>query len=154
MTEKRFELKVNQHNRCDIVDWVESEEKNAICIYNDLGDYYFSSAKALCELLNELNDENNILKQQLKTKYIVNKQYEELQKVKEENHRLKNDCGILVQANQEYRKVNEQLKQFKEQVFNIINKKLQDNERLDGVDTAMYYANRQTLNELKKELEE
>jgi len=57
MTEKRFELKVNQHNQCDIVDWVESKEKNAICIYNDLGDYYFSSAKALCELLNELNDE-------------------------------------------------------------------------------------------------
>ena len=56
MTKKRFELKVNQHNQCDIVDWVESKEKNAICIYNDLGNYYFSSAKALCELLNELND--------------------------------------------------------------------------------------------------
>ena len=61
MTEKRFELKVNQHNRCDIVDWVESKEKNAICIYNDLGNYYFSSAKALCELLNELNDTNQEL---------------------------------------------------------------------------------------------
>jgi len=63
MTEKRFELKVNQHNRCDIVDWVESKEKNAICIYNDLGDYYFSSAKALCELLNELHNKNGELKQ-------------------------------------------------------------------------------------------
>lgn len=61
MTEKRFELKVNQHNQCDIVDWVESKEKNAICIYNDLGNYYFSSAKALCELLNELNDTNQEL---------------------------------------------------------------------------------------------
>lgn len=64
-TEKRFEMKVNQHNQCDIVDWVESKEKNAICIYNDLGDYHFSSAKALCELLNDLNDENQKLKDKL-----------------------------------------------------------------------------------------
>ena len=65
MTEKRFELKVNQHNQCDIVDWVESKEKNAICIYNDLGDYYFSSAKALCKLLNELHEENQRLTDKL-----------------------------------------------------------------------------------------
>ena len=65
MPEKRFELKVNQHNLCDIVDWVESKEKNAICIYNDLGDYYFSSAKALCDLLNELYDENQRLTDKL-----------------------------------------------------------------------------------------
>jgi hypothetical protein len=44
-----------------------------------------------CDLLNELNDENEVLKQQLKTKYIVNKQYEELQKVKEENEELKSE---------------------------------------------------------------
>lgn len=61
MTEKRFELNVNQHNQCDIVDLVESKEKNAICIYNDLGNYHFSSAKALCELLNELNDKCEFL---------------------------------------------------------------------------------------------
>ena len=30
----------------------------------------------------------------------------------EENEQLKNDCGILVQSNQDYRKENEQLKQF------------------------------------------
>lgn len=41
------------------------------------------------ELVNELNDENDILKQKLKTKYIVNKQYEELQRLKEENEQLK-----------------------------------------------------------------
>ena len=49
----------------------------------------------LCNKLNELNDENDVLKQQLKTKYIVNKQYEELQKVKEENEQLKQDIGEL-----------------------------------------------------------
>jgi len=63
MTEKRFELRVNHNDQCDIVDWVESKEKNAICIYNDLGNYSFSSAKALCELLNELHEKNKELKQ-------------------------------------------------------------------------------------------
>ena len=47
------------------------------------------------DLLNELNDENDILKQQLQTRYIVNKQYEELQRLKKENNELKKqveDC--------------------------------------------------------------
>ena len=61
MTKKRFELKVNQNNQYDIIDWVESKEKNALCIYNDLGHYCCSSAKALCKLLNELNDECEFL---------------------------------------------------------------------------------------------
>ena len=69
MTEKRFELNVNQHNQYDIVDWVESKEKNAICIYNNLGDYHFSSAKALCELLNELHEENTHIKNTIKEMY-------------------------------------------------------------------------------------
>ena len=80
---KRFELKVNQHNQCDIVDLVESKEKNAICIYNDLGDYYFSSAKALCELLNELHDTNQelydfrlVLNALLFNEWAENKKYE------------------------------------------------------------------------------
>lgn len=34
-----------------------------------------------------------------------------LNELNEENQRLKNDCSILVQSNQEYRKENEQLKQ-------------------------------------------
>ena len=33
-----------------------------------------------------------------------------LNELNEENQRLKNDCSILVQSNQEYRKENEQLK--------------------------------------------
>ena len=55
MTEKeRFEFTMNAQGQVDIVDWVESEEKNAICIYNDLGVLPFTSAKALCNLLNDL----------------------------------------------------------------------------------------------------
>lgn len=47
------------------------------------------------DFLNEFNDENDILKQQLQTRYIVNKQYEELQRLKKENNELKKqveDC--------------------------------------------------------------
>lgn len=83
MTEKRFELMVNQHNQCDIVDWVESKEKNAICIYNDLGCYHFSSARALCELLNELHEENQQLKnemEEMKRVIIINELVECLSK--------------------------------------------------------------------------
>ena len=62
MTEKRFELKINNNGQLDIVDWYESKKKNAICIYNDLGVMPFSSASSLCDLLNQLNDENEELK--------------------------------------------------------------------------------------------
>ena len=48
----------------------------------------------LCDKLNELVEENDVLKQQLKTKYVVNKQYEELQKIKEENQYLREILDI------------------------------------------------------------
>lgn len=64
MTEKRFELKINSNGQLDIVDWYESKKKNAICIYNDLGVAPFSSASSLCDLLNQLNDENEELKEE------------------------------------------------------------------------------------------
>lgn len=65
MSEKRFELHINGNEQVDIIDWVESKEKNAICIYNDLGVLPYSSAKALCGLLNQLYDENEQLKKVL-----------------------------------------------------------------------------------------
>lgn len=65
MTEKRFELKINNNGQLDIVDWYESKKKNAICIYNDLGVMPFSSASSLCDLLNQLNDENEELKKDM-----------------------------------------------------------------------------------------
>ena len=61
MTKKRFELISNPQGQVDIIDHVESEEKNAICIFNDLGVLPFSSAPSLCKLLNELNDEVEFL---------------------------------------------------------------------------------------------
>lgn len=84
---KRFELTINYSNgQCDIVDWVESKEKNAICIYNDLGNYYFSSAKALCELLNELHEENRQLKEDIDE---LDKKSDEKIRLIRENTRLK-----------------------------------------------------------------
>ena len=47
------------------------------------------------DFLNELNDENDILKQQLQTRYIVNKQYEELQRLKKENEQLQKETVFL-----------------------------------------------------------
>lgn len=100
MTEKRFELKVNNNNQCDIVDWVESKEKDAICIYNDLGCYYFSSARALCELLNDLNDDNYYLKK------IVHKQQVEI--------------DYLAHLNSEFKEENEKIKQETQQLKDLI----------------------------------
>lgn len=54
-----------------------------------IGDNGVLDLKDCCKLLNELNEENDVLKQQLKTRYVVNKQYEELQRLREENKELK-----------------------------------------------------------------
>lgn len=68
MKDKRFRLSISHpHESYEIIDNVESEEKNALCIYNDLGCWSFSSAPALCDLLNKLDEENN----ELKDKYEV-----------------------------------------------------------------------------------
>ena len=63
------------------------------------------------------------------------------------------DFADFIDFVEELAKENKELIQFKEQVLNLIDKKLEENKELDGVDTAMYYANKQTLNELKKELQ-
>lgn len=62
MSKKRFELTINSNGQADIIDWAESKEKNTICIYNDLGVLPFSSAKAICDLLNKQEEEIQLLK--------------------------------------------------------------------------------------------
>ena len=64
MTEKRFKLIHNPQGQVDIIDYGESEEKNAICIYNDLGVLAFTSAPSLCDLLNAFHEENQLLKEE------------------------------------------------------------------------------------------
>ena len=41
---------------------MESKEKNAICIYNDLGVLPYTSAKEVCDLLNKQEEEIQLLK--------------------------------------------------------------------------------------------
>lgn len=48
------------------------------------------------DLLNELQKENDVLKQELKTKAVVNRQYEELQTLKKKNKQLKQDNNALI----------------------------------------------------------
>lgn len=71
-------------------------------------------AKWLCDLLNELYDENSklhiqndFLKDENQHMRTVLKENKEL---KEENEQLKHDATVLICSNQEYRKKNEQLK--------------------------------------------
>ena len=70
MTKKRFELRINNQGQADIIDWLESKEKEAICIYNDLGVLPYSSAEQLCELLNQLYEENRYLKRELQKELV------------------------------------------------------------------------------------
>ena len=78
-----------------------------------------------------------------------------------ENQQLKNDCSILVQSNQEYRKENEQLKQFQDRVFSWIDMHLQRlptlidkefNSDNEFADPSLYSGALQILETMKKEL--
>lgn len=66
--DKRFKAVVNQisgYSVWNIIDYEESEKIDGFVIYNDLGSCYFSSAPQLCELLNELDEENKKLKKMI-----------------------------------------------------------------------------------------
>lgn len=63
MTEnKPYQISINERGQLDIIDHIESKKRNTICIYNDLGVHPFSSAKALCDLLNEKEEQIKSLK--------------------------------------------------------------------------------------------
>lgn len=84
MTNKRFNVVVSGY--C----WIEETAK--VTGHNGEGKYYMMSecdANNLCTILNELHEENDVLKQKLKTKAVVNRQYEELQKLNKKNKQLK-----------------------------------------------------------------
>ena len=95
MTTKRFTILYGLDE--DPFDWdiLDNEKDAIICQYN---------GTPICELLNELH---------------------------EENEQLRHDATILVQANQDYRKENEQLKKqlmdcekFRHTVFQEISKEM------------------------------
>lgn len=98
--EERFRAIPNPQGQVDIIDYVESEEKNAICIYNDLGVLPFTSALSLCDLLNELHEKNTKLKAVYKDLMeIVDYQSDRIKELQEFEKR------------KELEKENEQLKQ-------------------------------------------
>ena len=82
MIEKRFTIEESE-NQLIIFDNGVSDE-TYFHLGNDERD-----VKYVCDLLNELFNENDILKQKLKTKSIVNKQYEEMKGLQKENEQLR-----------------------------------------------------------------
>lgn len=64
MTEKRFELTMNG-NEVAQYEIIDHNQEN-LTVYNNLGDVYFSSAMKVCELLNNLEEENEQLKKENK----------------------------------------------------------------------------------------
>ena len=85
MSENRFKLHI---------EWSNINKTDGIAELSDNGQPLLETeciedARLLQTILNELNEENEVLKQQLKTRYVVNKQYEELQRLREENKELK-----------------------------------------------------------------
>lgn len=64
MTEKRFELSMNGDEvaQYEIID----HNQEILTVYNNLGNVYFSSAMKICELLNNIAEENEQLKKELK----------------------------------------------------------------------------------------
>lgn len=59
---ERFKLQMDSISSKNSQFCIIDTEQDVLTIYNDLGSVYFSSAPALCDLLNELNDENKKLK--------------------------------------------------------------------------------------------
>lgn len=63
--DKPYQIIINERGQLDIIDHIESKKKNVTCIYNDLGVPPFSAAEAICDLLNEKEEENRKLKQKI-----------------------------------------------------------------------------------------
>ena len=104
MIEKRFTYEYNGNlfdNKMNTFYHIEDSEENI---------------EVLCDRLNWLVEENEQLKQQLKTKVIVNKQYEELQRVKKENEKLRD---IRLNYSENHREFNKDKLYFKDNNIEI-----------------------------------
>ena len=76
-----------------------------------------SGSQKVCDTLNIIMEENDGLKQALSDEKHLNKlELDQLKeiigKLSDENEQLRHDATVLIQANTDYRKENEQLKQF------------------------------------------
>lgn len=98
------------------------------------------SPSEICERLNkqqarikELEEENDILEQKLQTRYIVNKQYEEKERLKKENEQLRHEIEIekkwqraqdryYVKIREENERLQKELDNFKPIIFKNMQK--------------------------------
>ena len=120
MTAKRFKVvNLRDNNVCDIQD----TSQELLTFYNDLT-YNFGSAKAICDLLNELHEKNNELRLQLN---LCSDQRNEF-------HR-----GAIENANRvgKLEKENEELKDFTQHNYSetkkIINNLQKENKQLKQI---------------------
>ena len=115
------------------VDLVEEclEDQFLIDTSNDKYYWVSDSLDDIVKLLNELHKENK--------------------KLKQVNEMLQMDFAM---TERNLIEENEQLKNFKSKLFTIIDKEWEKTGEYNHVDTAMYYARKQLLQDLKKELEE
>lgn len=117
--DERFELMIGPNGKMDIIDNVESKRKNAICIYNDLGVFPFSSAKAVCDKLNEQEEK-------------LNEQEERIKELESCNHSLAQKDLRKFTKIIELEKENEKLKQrIKEETDRVIKLEQYENGDVD-----------------------
>lgn len=90
MSEKRFVID-EKTNYKDYPIILDTQTNNWWIIQDTM-----MGTEKLLDLLNELFNENDVLKQKLKTKYIVNKQYEEMKRLQKENEKLKEQKQRLI----------------------------------------------------------
>lgn len=118
MTEKRFEY-----------NHVEGFQP---FIYDVNDNHMVDDLEIICELLNDLNDEN--------------------EQLKFENIELSVDNKELKCTNIELNNENEQLKQELQDIYKLIDKKIEEYAKYDGYDTEKFYIGTQLLKDLKKGL--
>ena len=107
-------------------------DKNSPITHIEFKDEYKDLCDEVVKLLNELNDENENLKQANSQLAKVNREgVKKVQKLAKENEQLRHDATILIQSNQDYRKENQQLKEqlmdcekFRHTVYQEISKEM------------------------------
>ena len=114
MTEKRFTI--NMEDEC-----IDDAKEEIFIDFNDRIDFY-----KLCGLLNELNEENNELRQELNCeKPLFTKK-----RLHQENQQLKSTINTLTHDNTKMKKVLNTTKKENEHIKQVINEAY-DNERTD-----------------------
>lgn len=156
--------------------WVVSDNENDNMLYPCISE---NMANEFIKLLNELNDENQVLKEQYaddcneanSMTVKISELIEEKEQLKQSYHEFEDECQSTLNAmnrkqNDLYRKIfklkdeNEQLKQFKEKVFTLIDNKIGRNEEAiewgkeTGADSSSIGFYNDMLYRLKKELRE